>query len=376
MNNVENIKISTKQLFFLIIFFEHGSALVVGLGGGADRDAWIAVLLGMFSGICLFFLYDRLYKYYPEEPLTSYVQKILGPFLGRIVAVMYLVYFLYISARVLRDFGEFLIAFSYVDTPLFIISTLMMMTMVYAVYKGFEVIARTGELFFALLYLLAIPGFILIIASGLVDLSNLKPILENGWKPVLKTLVTSTIYFPFGEMVVFLMLLPYLKDKSKSTIAGISAILLSGINLTLTMVINISVLGLDLFERSQFPFLGTIQRIEVADFLERLDVFFMVYLILGGFFKISIFFYAVLIGTAELFKFKDYKKLTYPFGILLLLLSMSIASSYPEHIKEGTGHNIIMIHLVPQMLPLLLLVIAYIQKKIRKNKEHKSTRLS
>lgn len=311
MNNVENIKISTKQLFFLIIFFEHGSALVVGLGGGADRDAWIAVLLGMLSGICLFFLYDRLYKYYPDEPLTSYVQKILGPFLGRIVAVMYLVYFLYISARVLRDFGEFLIAFSYVDTPLFIISTLMMMTMVYAVYKGFEVIARTGELFFALLYLLAIPGFILIIASGLVDLSNLKPILENGWKPVLKTLVTSTIYFPFGEMVVFLMLLPYLKDKSKSTIAGISAILLSGINLTLTMVINISVLGLDLFERSQFPLLGTIQRIEVANFLERLDVFFMVYLILGGFFKISIFFYAVLIGTAELFKFKDYKKLTY-----------------------------------------------------------------
>ncbi|MED4073509.1 GerAB/ArcD/ProY family transporter [Priestia endophytica] len=109
---------------------------------------------------------------------------------------------------------------------------------------------------------------------------------------------------------------------------------------------------------------------------ERLDVFFMVYLILGGFFKISIFFYAVLIGTAKLFKFKDYKKLTYPFGILILLLSMPIASSYPEHIKEGTGHNIIMIHIVPQMLPLLLLVIAYIQKKIRKNKEHKSTRLS
>lgn len=49
------------------------------------------------------------------------------------------------------------------------------------------------------------------------------------------------------------------------------------------MVINISILGVNLTERSQFPLLSTIQTIQVADFLERLDVYFMIALIVGDF---------------------------------------------------------------------------------------------
>ena len=41
------------------------------------------------------------------------------------------------------------------------------------------------------------------------------------------------------------------------------------------MALNISVLGVDLTARSQYPLLIIIQSIEVAGFVERLDVFFM-----------------------------------------------------------------------------------------------------
>src|SRR5687768_11408262 len=105
---MEQIKIKASQMCFLIILFEMGSALVVGVGTNAKQDAWIAVLVGLLGGLVLYFVYYRLFKYYPDLPLTSYVQEITGKFIGRILGFLYVVYFIYIATRVLRDFGELL----------------------------------------------------------------------------------------------------------------------------------------------------------------------------------------------------------------------------------------------------------------------------
>ncbi|KHF27768.1 Spore germination protein [Anoxybacillus sp. BCO1] len=82
---------------------------------------------------------------------------------------------------------------------------------------------------------------------------------------------------------------------------------------------NIAVLGADTVSRSTFPLLNTIQEIRVANFLERLDVLFMIALIVGGFFKVGVFFYAGVIGAADLFQIKEYQRLVYPLGISVLL---------------------------------------------------------
>src|SRR5213080_4928884 len=100
---MEKAKINAYQLFVLIFLFEMGSAILVGLGGEAGRDAWMAILLGLAAGVCLFFVYYRLYLFYPDLPLTSYLQKIIGKWLGRLFGVFYIVYFIYLAARVLRD---------------------------------------------------------------------------------------------------------------------------------------------------------------------------------------------------------------------------------------------------------------------------------
>jgi spore germination protein KB len=50
-------KIHPIQLFTLMVLFELGSAVVVGLGLEAKQDAWLAILFGMMGGIVLFSLY-------------------------------------------------------------------------------------------------------------------------------------------------------------------------------------------------------------------------------------------------------------------------------------------------------------------------------
>lgn len=56
---------------------------------------------------------------------------------------------------------------------------------------------------------------------------------------------------------------------------------------------------------------------------------------IGGFFKITIFFYASVAGTADLFGFKDQRRLCFPIGLLVLIGSMTIASNLTEHLEEG-----------------------------------------
>jgi spore germination protein KB len=357
---VEKAKINATELFVLIVLFELGSALLVPLAIEAKQDAWLAILLGMAGGFFLFLVYHRLYQYYPDILPTEYTQKIMGKAFGRILAFLYMLYFAYLAARVLRDFGEMMLTYVYPETPLFIINALMIIVIVYTVRKGIEVLARTGELLFVLMYLLAISGFILIIASGLIDINNLKPVLEEGIWPVMKVVFTQTWYVPFGEAIVFMMVLPYLNNPKKAKITGLLALGLSGINLALVMAINISVLGVNLTSRSQFPLLSTIQTIQVAEFLERLDVYFMLALIIGGFFKISVFFYAVVTGTANLFNVKEPSRLAYPIGLVILILSITIASNFPEHIQEGLQVVPLVLHLPFQVIiPFLLLVTAF-----------------
>jgi spore germination protein KB len=361
---MEQAKIDVRQLLVLILLFEHGSAIVIPLGVGAKQDVWLAILLGLTFGLLLFFVYYRLYRYYPDAPLTTYVQDITGPWIGKVLALTYIVYFLYIASRVLRDFGEMLLTFAYPETPLFILNAIMMLTVMYGVYKGIEVVARTGELFLTLLYLLAVSGFILVISAGLVDIHRLQPVLEEGWKRVWKVVFTETLYIPFGEMIVFTMLFPYMNNPEKVKQAAITGMVLSGLNLAIIMTINVTVLGVDAVARSTFPLLDTIRRIRVANFLERLDVFFMIALIIGGFFKISIFFYAAVTGTANLFRIQNHQRLVYPLGLLVLLLSIAIASNYPEHITEGLKIVPLYIHIPLQIIvPLCLLLITAVRHR-------------
>lgn len=130
------------------------------------------------------------------------------------------------------------------------------------------------------------------------------------------------------------------------------------------MALNVAVLGVDLTTRSQYPFLSLIQSIEIAGFLERLDVYFLVKLMIGGFIKISVFTYVAVTGTANVFNFKEPSRLAYPVGFVILLISIVIASSYSEHIHEGLGAVPIYVHLPFQVIiPVFLLVIAYFKNR-------------
>lgn len=359
---MEKAKISLRQLFVLMMLFELGGAVAIGTGGGAKKDAWLAILLGTVGGLLILLVYQALYKLYPRLLLTGYVQQIVGKYIGWPIAFLYTVHFMYQAARNLRGCGNLLVIAVYDRTPLFAINSLMMIAIVYMLYKGVEVLSRTGEFYILLLVFLGVLGSILLFASGVVELKNLQPILEKGWKPVIQT-VPNTYFFPFAELLAFTMLMPYLNDTKGTVRTGCFAVAASGLILSYTMALNIAVLGANITGRAIFPLFTTISKINIADFLQRLDAIAISTLIISYYFKTTIYSYIAVIGAVDLFNLQNHKKLVIPFGFLILLSSLMISSNYSENYVEGLKINPYVAFPFQTAFPVLLLVIALIRRR-------------
>ncbi|OAH57793.1 spore gernimation protein KB [Domibacillus aminovorans] len=361
---MEKAKMSAYQLFTLIILFEIGTVAFFPIALDAKQDAWLATLIAMAGGFCLFFIYYGLYRYYPDLPLTEYVQRVLGSVLGKILAFCYVLYFVYTAADRLRAFGELLVTVAYPATPLFIINTLFILVVVYMVYKGIEVVSRTSEVLFVGMCLLLLSGFLLMIISGNIHIENVKPVLEKGLSPVSNTAFTETLYFPFGQMILFAMIFPYVKEREKVKRTGLWAMGMSGFLVALIAAIDISVLGVDLTSHAQYPLLASIQSIEVAGFLERLDIYFILFVMIGSFLKLSIYIYAAVMGASHLFQVEQPSSLAYPMGIVVLLGSMAIASNYTEYVQEW---EVVVAPYIDRsfqvIIPVLLLIIAFFKNR-------------
>ncbi|WP_068783900.1 GerAB/ArcD/ProY family transporter [Paenibacillus phocaensis] len=359
---METTKLSPLQLFSLLVLFQLGTVLVVNLGMEAGKDAWIAVLFGMLIGMALYLGYAYLYTAFPDQLPTQYIQVLFGKYIGGLIAFAYTIFFINKASRDLMDGGLLVFASTLKETPLFVINTMMMLTIVYVLHKGIEVLARTAFIFLGVVSLIGIIILLLLLFSGILDFTRILPVLGDGIQPVLRSVYRQNYQFPFGEIICFMMIMPYLNNPKAGIRAGLMSVLLSGLILAGTVVITLSILGVEIAERSIFPLLTMVGKASIADFIQRMDILVVMVLIIGDFFKISIYFYAAVIGVSDLMKI-PYRKILYPLALVVLFSSTTIARTYSEHVKKGGGVLYQMDPLFYVVLPAALIIAALIYRR-------------
>ncbi|MBB6447117.1 GerAB/ArcD/ProY family transporter [Bacillus benzoevorans] len=363
---MEKVKISVTQLFILMFMFEIGTSLVINYGIEAKKDAWLAILLGMFGGVCLFFINYYLFRQYPTLPLTGYVRIIFGKYLGWLIGLLYILFFLYNSAHNIRISAELLLSSILPETPILAIIILMVLLICYVLYLGIEVLARTAEVFIVVLIAIGLLGNLFVFLSGNVDLTNLQPFLENGWKPIFKTTFSFTLMQPFAQMFAFSMILPYLNRPESAKRAGVTAIIASGLVLSYTISLDIAVLGIEEVERSPFPLLSTVGKVNIMEFIQRLDAIAVFTLLITVFFKASIFVYGAVVGIVDLFKLKNHQSILLPTGLIIVFLSMVWASDSAEVRQESLLAIKYILGFYLIVLPFPMLLIAMIRNRMKK----------
>ncbi|WP_400245457.1 GerAB/ArcD/ProY family transporter [Niallia sp. JL1B1071] len=355
-------KLSLTQIFTMIINFLLGSSIVVGIGMDAKRDAWLVVLIGMFVGLIIMNFYLYLMSLLPGKNIYEIIEYCFSRKIAVIFALVYLSYFIYISARVIRDFGELITSAILPATPVeFTIFTLMLV-IGYILYLGIEVLGRTAEIFSPYMFIFVFMLFILLYAGGKINLTNVQPILSTGIKPIIKSAFPSIIAFPFGELIAFTVILAHIGDFKVARRICLISVFIASVILLASVFLIIATLGENTAVRANFPLLIAARLVSIGEFLERIDVLVVFIMMLGILIKSSVFLYGGLKGIEYMFKI-PYRYFAMPVSCIVAMFSIFITIDFSDHMVEGLNVDIFLLHIPLQFgFPILIVLVLLIKK--------------
>ncbi|AXN38548.1 spore gernimation protein [Peribacillus butanolivorans] len=365
---VENFKISARQFAILVILFSIGTTILVIPGvmaQEAKQDAWIAAVIGTGIGLLLVALYIAVGRMFPTKTLVEINETLFGKWLGKAVSLTFILFTLYSTVQLLFYVGSFLTTQIMPDTPIEAIHILFACILIMGVRLGLEPLARSAELLFPIFVFL----FIVLVTSIFLPpvqfkFENIQPVFETGIKPMIHAVFLFTSIFSL-PLIVLLMVFPVSVNQPKAAEKNFFiGILIGGICLIIIIALNILVLGADSSARQTFPSYLLARKLNVGDFLQRIEAIMAIMWIITIYFKMAFYFYATVIGLAQTLNMKDYRPLTLPFGIILVSLSLLI---HPNVIHSATFDKEIWplyASTYGLVLPILLLAINVFRKKI------------
>ncbi|EPR12299.1 GerAB/ArcD/ProY family transporter [Ruminiclostridium papyrosolvens] len=319
--------VSQKQASAVIIMYTLGSTLVLGAGGFAKNDVWLAILISILMSAPILLLYCKIQMFYPGKNIYEIFDSVFGKVIGKVMSLVFIWYSFHLGSLVIRNFTEFIVTVSLQKTPQNIVGLFMIFLCIWAVRAGIETIGRWTAI------MLPVTIFVIfavtLLFAPLFNFKNLKPVLYNGMGPVIDS-AFSVFAFPFAETVIFLAVLSHLKEQKSVYKVYFLNLLISGISILLVSVRTLLTLGVPNISILFFPTFASVRLINIGDFLQRIEITVAMVFLFAGFIKISICLYSTSIGIAHLFRFNSYRQVVALLGLAMSILSVIIYSNTSE----------------------------------------------
>jgi len=361
---MNDAKINARQLAILVAYFSIGSTILVvpsGMAEMAHQDAWIAALLGIGFGLLLVALYGALGRKYPGLTLIEMNRKLLGKWLGTLVSATFVFFSLYNAGTLLFYYGNFITTQIMRDTPMIAVYILFTCTVVMGLRLGLETMARAGELLFPwFLFLLSI---LVVFISPEIKFTNIQPAFETGYKSIIHATWEFTSFFSM-PLVVFLMIYPAsVNDAAQARKAFLVGTMIGGVVLLLIITLTILVLSADMAARLSFPSYALAKKINVGNFLQRIEAVMAIIWVITLYYRMKIYFFSAVRGLSQLLQLKDERLIVLPLGMIMTVIPIIIL---PDIVYSDLFDK----HIWPPyvatygiLLPLFLLSLSFIRKK-------------
>ncbi|PJI10088.1 MULTISPECIES: GerAB/ArcD/ProY family transporter [Clostridium] len=356
---IENGVISGSQLTFLIAGLLQASALTVTFVSGITKqNTWIVLTGGFIIALFLLQIYTALSKKFPGKNLIEINDVIYGSYFGKAISILYISYFGYIVAANFRFTADFLSAYLFNRTYTIVFIIIISMVSMYAIKKGIETIARAA-------FILSILAFIvsaIITISVIKDahLSNFLPFFQMNFNDFIQG-TNIMVSIPFGEMISFLMIFPYVNNIEKVKKSAFAGLIIGGTYFFIVVFRDTSVLGRLGYINALSPF-ETTRVINIGQIITRMEALISLMLLFNEFMKICIMYYSTVLSIAQFFKLQSYKPLVVPVGIIGAIFSIIMFDSPVEHMYFASNIYVILVIPIVVILPIISLIVASIRK--------------
>ncbi|NOV01072.1 GerAB/ArcD/ProY family transporter [Paenibacillus planticolens] len=353
-----NESITPRQLMIIVILYSIGTAILVipaSVAADAKQDAWIPILLSTVMGVILTILYTSIAKKFPDSSLFDINDFVFGKWLGRLITLSISLLTLIFSAQDVFYVGHFMVTQIMPTTPVQAINILFILVVIMGAKLGMVVFLRTAEIFFPWLILLFIMFMTMNIPN--MDMNNLLPLGEATAVPILRSVIRITCFTFITLFIAINPILHQVSNKQRARKGYLAGVIISGLTLFLLVISSILVLGADTTAMESFPSYALAQRINIGNFLQRIEVVVAFLWLVSIYFKASMYFHTTIRGLAHVFRVREPKTLCLPIGLLVTVLSLVV---YPNEAYEQEWDYLTYIPLSLIMGILYPLVIALI----------------
>jgi spore germination protein KB len=354
--------ISGGQLTLLIFTFILATAtlfLPSFVTQNAGRDGWLSVIAGGMAGVLVILLVTAVGIKFPGKTLIEYSETILGKWAGKTVGIIFLLFYLHISAIIAREISMTIHGALLPKTSLESITVIIFLTCAYTVKKGLETITRANVLSVIFTYIAAFVVLLLLLKD--LKLNLLSPFLDRGIVPVLQDAVTPAAWF--GEIVSIAFLMPFVNKPNETRKHSLIGIIWATATLTVIVGLNIVLFGPKLTSLLTFPTLEAVRYINVSDYIQRVEILFLIPWITSNYIKISFSYYITVLIASRLFKVKSAKTLVFPIGLVIFPLSLALFNNSVDLIdflNQAAGFYSLPIVLG---IPTILFAVELLRKK-------------
>jgi len=324
----------------------------------AKADLWLSPILASFIGFVTVYITYKLHKLYPKQTVIQFSEHIIGRFAGKVLGFVFLFFYIQITGEIIRSYAEFIVNSFLVNTPISVIMASMVFLCALTVHGGLETMGRVAQIF--------IPVFIvpflisIILLSPDMEFKNIFPILGDGMMPPIKGAIVPGGWFT--EFFLISFLLPFLADQKKGMKYGMVSVFAVMMTLVAVNLIVLFVLGPAISTR-EYPLMNVARYVSIAEFFEHLESAVMAVWIVGAFVKISVFYYATVLGTAQWLNLSDYRPIVWPLGVLMLEFGLWSLPNTMETERFDVELFPLYGLLIQTIIPLFLLMIAIARKR-------------
>lgn len=303
-------------MFFIFIT---GGIMAIGGSLDAGRDAYLSAIFAIVFAVALILIYYRPFIVYENDDYFEIIYNLYGEILSKVINFIISISVFFVACVSMARFTIFLKTVALDKTPIFVIGIFMSIVCIYAVYSGFETLARFSEItIWAVIFFMIFSTFV---AFWSLDYTNLQPMFEYGVFRIIDG-AYSLIATPFMEGFALVALLSQTRKRKDMRKMLCYASVVSLFVMAIVFLRNLLILGYPAIDSLFHPSYVAISLVTLGDFFQRQEVIVSITFLVADMIKIAvlvIFLSKYINFTA---KTKEYKN--YSIAITFLVLSVSM----------------------------------------------------
>ncbi|WP_054695137.1 GerAB/ArcD/ProY family transporter [Syntrophomonas palmitatica] len=365
-------KISKLQFYAVLLILTTPLAFLITPGMLTSvlfNNAWMAIAAAIIPSILIISMYIYIIRKNPR-PFPLMLEDCLGSIWGRIVAVVYSLFFLLTAGFIVRIFTDFIETNVLPGTPISVFIAVMLFTGFYVIKSGLQVLMRCLEIVVPIGVIFSLLIMLISLTEN-VDFSNLLPIVNL--KPLGLVIGTAHVLVFIGKLMPVLTLAYFCEENVKIETIIFKALALFLLLILLPSLAVIMVFGDTLSNYLSFPTFSLVRSISIGKFIKNIDIVFIGIWILGIFGSMSISWFMFCYSLQQALRLKDYRFLAAPSALIIGVAAIQLAPNIIELQLLLTKVLPFVYAFFLILIPFFLFIICLFKPDVKKNAPREET---